>query len=322
MNIPPSLVSQAIIPPPLIKKESNNNINNASPSNEARKSLPPMNKVPLPPPIVYNRSPSNQKLSQSGPVHFPPEVQVRPLKSTPSLNNGVKRNSVHHTKDGVIKPATAGFVQQQQMKGEIPNANKFFHHLHRTLLVDGMKLTQAEAEDILRRAQGTLRCRSEENREQILLDKKGREFLRNITNQIKTFVTEQNDLRNIIRVQSVARRFLVLKKFRGLGKSDIEQLKRRNEIYFGIIRTEEQYVKTIDRLIDTFVLPLRHSDFIAPYECASIFSNLESISEVHKDFLKKLRFLEKNFPFVKGIGKVFLDLTAILKAYSVYVSNF
>jgi hypothetical protein len=61
---------------------------------------------------------------------------------------------------------------------------------------------------------------------------------------------------------------------------------------------------------------------MAPHECAFIFSNIETVAEEHKKFLQQLKSAADDYPFVKSIGAIFLDIKSLLNAISVYVSNF
>lgn len=99
-------------------------------------------------------------------------------------------------------------------------------------------------------------------------------------------------------------------------------MEARNHSYLDLVRTEKQYLKSIESLIELFVVPLRYSEFLAPHECASMFSNIELIATAHKDLLKNLEDCAVDWPFIPSVGKIFLELTPLLKAYSVYVGNF
>ena len=255
-----------------------------------------------------------------------------PSSSSSSSSSRSRRGTSGHAKNRIAKEKVKkkvkeGYIKKQVSKGEVVNVQKFLHHfLLRNLLVEGVKLSSNETEEILKRTQSCVKPAATTAEGEViplyLLDRKGRDFLINHMKHIQDFLNEQDELKSIIKVQSVARRYLLLKKFRGLDKRDVSLMKLRNDNYLDLIRTEKQYLRTIDQMIEMYVIPLRQSDLIAPYECAAIFSNLESISEVHKEFLEKIQKLDGRFPFITGIGRVFLDLSSILKAYSVFVGNF
>merc|ERR1712137_134497 len=75
-------------------------------------------------------------------------------------------------------------------------------------------------------------------------------------------------------------------------------------------------------MISKFVLPVRHSDVVAPHECAFIFSNIEVILEEHHALYDKLDGLRADWPFLGNVGRIFLDIKSLFNAINVYVSNF
>ena len=237
-----------------------------------------------------------------------------PAKKFQSLN--VNRKSKKPTK---IMNAS-GFIQKQQAKGEIPDANKFFLVLLRGMLQDGVGVTSGETEDLMRRI--IAKSARTDTNPILLLNKQKMTFFLDHLDQAHSFLEEQQNLKSIITVQSLFRKYLVTKKFQGLSKQGIENLKTRNAVYIDIIRTEKLHVERLDELINNFVIKIRQSEFVQPHECAFIFSNIEVVAEEHRNLYKRLVAASDNFPFIGNIGLIFLDIKGLLNAISVYVGNF
>lgn len=56
-----------------------------------------------------------------------------------------------------------------------------------------------------------------------------------------------------------------------------------------------------------------------PHDVANIFSNIEQIVDVHQVTLASLEKAGSNWPFVSGIGKIFLDIVSAFVSPSLYV---
>jgi hypothetical protein len=213
------------------------------------------------------------------------------------------------------------FIYEQQMSGQMANASAFLSQVLLYDLLKAISLPEGAAKELYEQ----IKQREEKpTHPQILLTETELYFLQEEILKVQAFIKEQKCLNRIVKIQSVARRYLVCKHFKhNLQSTTISSCKKKNEHIMDLLRTEREYIKHLQTLITNFVLPLRQVDCIAPQEAASIFSNVESISELHSHLYSRLSAtIETNFPFIDGIGKIFLDIHHMMKAYYVYMNNF
>lgn len=255
----------------------------------------------------------------------PPRVDPTALKTFKQRQSTGPRKPI--TPLGSRVPSTrrrsaSVFGSLRKAQDETADAAKFIPQvLLKGLLQGGMRLERAQTEELVRTALSFSKIAPA--KEPLLLATSAeREFLEELQEQIKGFLEEQDELHKIINAQSFVRRWLVTKRFHGLQPEDYAVMKRRNDTYLDLVRTEKSYIASTDNLIEYFVVPLRHQDFIAPHECASLFSNIELIATAHKDLLKELDAAAQDWPFLGNVGRIFLNINPMLKAYSVFVGNF
>lgn len=256
----------------------------------------------------------------------PPPLRVDPT----ALETFKQRQSTGPRKPIVplgSKPASkrrsaSVFGSLRKAQDDQADAAKFIPQvLLKGILQGGMKLERAQTEELVRTALSF--SKTAPAKEPLLLASASeRDFLEELQEQIKNFLMEQDELRKVVKAQSYVRRWLVTKRFNGLQPEDYAVMKRRNDTYLDLVRTEKSYIASTDNLIEYFVVPLRHEDFIAPHECASLFSNIELIATAHKDLLKELDAAAEDWPFLGNVGRIFLNINPMLKAYSVFVGNF
>ena len=154
-------------------------------------------------------------------------------------------------------------------------------------------------------------------RPRLLFEKGDVQFLTSVTGKINKFMFDHKQMEKIILLQSVIRFWNVKKRFRTMKKVDMDNLRKKNAVFLDLLKTEANYLQSIDSLIKNFVIPIRHSEFVAPNECAFLFSNIESIAEEHHKLYNRLDQLRSNWPFI-GIyfPPSFLLLSSFLFPYS------
>ena len=81
-------------------------------------------------------------------------------------------------------------------------------------------------------------------------------------------------------------------------------------------------------VVGFYLQPLRHEVQKDPKklkigikDITDIFSNIEQIVTIHNQLLASLNELEKDWPFLSRLGKVFVDIASSFKAYTVYLQN-
>eukprot|EP01094_Clydonella_sp_ATCC50884_P003510 TRINITY_DN12694_c0_g1_i1.p1 TRINITY_DN12694_c0_g1~~TRINITY_DN12694_c0_g1_i1.p1 ORF type:complete len:671 (-),score=230.46 TRINITY_DN12694_c0_g1_i1:84-2048(-) len=159
-------------------------------------------------------------------------------------------------------------------------------------------------------------------RESLVLLPKHRSFLENIAVEIEEVLEENRRRCGIIRLQALVRGFLVRNKLFGMSKSHLKSIRMRNDAYRDLLNTERKYIGNLGTLINMFMKPLRTQQIAAPFEIANIFMNIETVYDCHITLLGRLENAGENWPFVKGVGSIFMTINALLKAYDTYVSNF
>ena len=97
-----------------------------------------------------------------------------------------------------------------------------------------------------------------------------------------------------------------------------KKMENRKRIIEEIIETEKTYLNHLTLLSENYQAPLLKKKYLTTEESTSIFSNLTSLLDLHKIFLKDLEEgLEKN-----KIAEVFEKNSQIFKLYTDYINNF
>ena len=78
--------------------------------------------------------------------------------------------------------------------------------------------------------------------------------------------------------------------------------KTRQEVIFELLKTERDYIKDIDSIIEVFYNPLRENKILPPKDLAVMFSNIEQIVVINQNFLKSLEQRREETPVVQEIG--------------------
>lgn len=160
-----------------------------------------------------------------------------------------------------------------------------------------------------------------------LLDETTTNQLKDIISSTQQFLESRVRLEHIIRVQSRVRGWLVRKRFKNISKEAFNILKSRNQVFGELLKTEHQYTEAIEAIIKEFLEPVRSSlieqkPLMETQDMAIVFCNIETIFSTHTKILESLKELTNDWPFVDGIGKLFLRIAPSLKVYGVYVQNF
>lgn len=214
----------------------------------------------------------------------------------------------------------SGFIAKQQQKGDNPNVMKFFQHIALEMLKNGLKIPSDNIEifsNVTENHLQTIRAKQ-------LLSTSDTQFLLKTIHEIQHFLAEQRHLEQIIIIQSAVRRWQIQRKYGKILYNETEKQRviSRNTAFLELLKTEEKFVESLEEIIQKYVIPLRHSDFIEPQEGAHMFCNIETVVEEHKKLQNKLIEAKSNWPFLANIGKIFLDIKPLLTAISVYVGHF
>ncbi|KAL7751424.1 hypothetical protein RI367_003284 [Sorochytrium milnesiophthora] len=92
---------------------------------------------------------------------------------------------------------------------------------------------------------------------------------------------------------------------------------RRKRIIDEVISTEKTYIRELGLLVELYLHPLEVSHILTAEQIKCLFSNVSSILSFHREY-----FLPALQQSSDTIGKVFLQHSAYLKMYSVFINNY
>lgn len=125
-------------------------------------------------------------------------------------------------------------------------------------------------------------------------------------------------------IQRVFRGWICRVRFKRLAKS----LYLREKAAREALTTERTYVENLELMVREYLVPLRAKAcepraFITPETVATLFSNVEALIPVHKEFLAKLEERLAEWDNAKTpLSDIFNKLAPALKLYVQYVSSF
>ncbi|KAL6044428.1 Rho guanine nucleotide exchange factor (GEF) 17 [Balamuthia mandrillaris] len=97
--------------------------------------------------------------------------------------------------------------------------------------------------------------------------------------------------------------------------------RKRQDVIFELITTEQQYVQDLHILVDVFLKPVRQRQFLNKMEQAMIFSNVEALLDVNSALLEDLFRRQKENIVVERVGDILVERSDLFKLYAVYCSN-
>jgi hypothetical protein len=154
------------------------------------------------------------------------------------------------------------------------------------------------------------------------------------------FLENRKKLALIIKAQSIARGWLVRKRFKNICKSSFlfllslfshplslslilspaketfNTLRSRNQVFGELLKTEHQYKESIETIIKDYLEPVRSSlieqkPLMETQDTAIVFCNIETIHQTHSKIIESLNELTSDWPFVDGVGQVFLRIVCL-----------
>jgi hypothetical protein len=109
----------------------------------------------------------------------------------------------------------------------------------------------------------------------------------------------------------------------------LDSLTEISQVLHEILNTEKEYVKGLDVLIFTFLLPLRASKDklgLTDQDLLMLFSNVEMLRPIHVLFLDGLsaefQKCEKSEGEEPSVGNLFVNLASSLKIYTQYCTSY
>jgi len=106
-----------------------------------------------------------------------------------------------------------------------------------------------------------------------------------------------------------------------LVKTLSKEEKGRQEVIFEILKTEKDYIRDLEIIIDVFLRPLRESAILSPKDITVMFSNVEQLLIINQNFLEQLEKRREKSPVLLEIGDLLLVTADVLGKYTMYCSN-
>lgn len=103
----------------------------------------------------------------------------------------------------------------------------------------------------------------------------------------------------------------------GINKMEI----KKQEVIYEFVCTELDYVEDLSIIVDLYINPMRKNKLIRPKDLAVLFSNIEQVLPINKEFSKWLDDLHNDGPIVQLIGELLIKVSDYLKIYTMYCSN-
>ncbi|KAJ3433492.1 faciogenital dysplasia protein [Anaeramoeba flamelloides] len=111
---------------------------------------------------------------------------------------------------------------------------------------------------------------------------------------------------------------------RGVEYGKETKMKKRALVIIELVKTEEDYVKDLNTIINHFLIPLREQKIVSEKDVPIIFGHIEMIYGFNNELLK---LLKENFPGENenaakmNVGKIFIQMADFLKVYAQYCSK-
>jgi len=153
------------------------------------------------------------------------------------------------------------------------------------------------------------------------------EVLQNIEQRTRAIRESESNTGRIVKAQAIVRGYLVRKQLRGVAGAERQRLLTFNRVCTNVMDMEKAYIANLQSLVNHYLQPLRArmaqgKDILRLEDISMIFSNVEVILESHLQNKRRLSSILERWPFLSGIGQVFLQMGASLAAYGVYVGNY
>lgn len=202
---------------------------------------------------------------------------------------------------------------------------KFVVHMIQLLLQE-LKTPIKEIDHIISRI---LLTSEKPNHSKALILTSDQHVLLNLVQKETSFyIKNQTMLEKVIKVQSIARGWLIRHHLKKYNRAYLRQIHLRNKSFRDLLNSEIQYVADLETIMLEFEAPLRKiaiQQKTPPFSSKDlriVFSNIHEIHQVHENNLKKIKNLNEDYPFIDKISSVFFELAPTLKCYGEYVRNF
>eukprot|EP00794_Sanderia_malayensis_P009753 gene9753-10750_t len=143
-------------------------------------------------------------------------------------------------------------------------------------------------------------------------------------------VEDSEQVQKVKKVQSLFRGLLCRRRWHSIVQDYIrsphaQSMRKRNQVVFELVRSEEDYLQTLSTLVTTFFRPIKMAASskkppLTHEEVNSIFLNIETLMFLHQIFLSGLQTRMESWPTLV-LGDLFDMLLPMLSIYQEYVRN-
>jgi len=97
----------------------------------------------------------------------------------------------------------------------------------------------------------------------------------------------------------------------------------RGKVIKEIVLTEQNYVKTLNDIVQGFLVPCRgRRDLFSSETVRNIFSNIEDILKLHAKFLEAIKHqLNPHFISASNVGQIFTEWVGLISIYMTYIET-
>eukprot|EP01104_Vermistella_antarctica_P010577 TRINITY_DN2831_c0_g1_i1.p1 TRINITY_DN2831_c0_g1~~TRINITY_DN2831_c0_g1_i1.p1 ORF type:complete len:636 (+),score=164.97 TRINITY_DN2831_c0_g1_i1:163-2070(+) len=155
-----------------------------------------------------------------------------------------------------------------------------------------------------------------------IMEKDQKDILTSIVRDIQTMLDAEKEMCDLIRIQARVRGHQQRKRYALLTKNYSADKQVVNKVFLRMVRKSDQYVSNLDIITQRYLKPLRSRGIISVFEIKNLFSNVEVLLELEKEFQRELHLLHQKWPVIEGVGEVVLRMAPFFKAYLTYVNNF
>eukprot|EP01103_Thecamoeba_quadrilineata_P006552 TRINITY_DN1627_c0_g1_i2.p1 TRINITY_DN1627_c0_g1~~TRINITY_DN1627_c0_g1_i2.p1 ORF type:complete len:856 (+),score=156.58 TRINITY_DN1627_c0_g1_i2:59-2569(+) len=159
--------------------------------------------------------------------------------------------------------------------------------------------------------------------------------LEKVCNTLNKLVDHQKKLQKVCTVQATLRGWLVRKRLGCLSMPMRQSLLSYHSVYHRILRAERQYTLYLESLMNDYFDPLFQAEARMRRSSSSrkiseeimqlttIYSSLEDLHDLHNNLVRELEEIRENkWPFLEGLGVVFIKMAPSLSVYRGFVTNF
>lgn len=150
------------------------------------------------------------------------------------------------------------------------------------------------------------------------------DVLRAMRDRIDSVLSQQQDIRSVVKIQAIARGWLVRRQMQEI-RPHMSSLKHIGTIFTDLVKTERQYINDLKTTINKYLVPCRAKAVSQEdiHDVVAIFGNIETILNVHQPLLREiLHIQEYRWPYFSGLGRLFMKHASEFQSYGDFAENY